>query len=90
MVYGSLLQWFNGRARLLQRMSGQKVLGQNRPETGTSSGSVRPKEPMSSSSWETLPQEICLVIFSHIDFMKWPLQLVYVCRSWRFVAFVVV
>jgi hypothetical protein len=27
MVCGSLLQWFNGKARLLQRMSGQKVLG---------------------------------------------------------------
>jgi hypothetical protein len=26
MLYGSLLQWFNGMARLLQRMSGQKVL----------------------------------------------------------------
>jgi hypothetical protein len=27
MVYCSLLQWFNGRARSLKRMSGQKVLG---------------------------------------------------------------
>jgi hypothetical protein len=27
MVYGSLLQWFSGGARLLQRMSGQKSVG---------------------------------------------------------------